>query len=79
MKNSDKSAFGEIEKVSDDLIINHGGLTKREYAAIQIAAGILSDAQNVPGLPRKPPGQWVAEQAVYVTDALMAELDKNKP
>lgn len=61
-------------------IVNHGesvragceGLTKREYAAIQIAAGIY--ASMAEGYSCSD--QVAAASAVRCADALLAELDK---
>ena len=49
---------------------NHCGLTKREMMAMHIAAGLISDPQVKT--------HQVAEDAVRVADALLAELERTK-
>lgn len=51
--------------------INQGGLTKREYFASQIVAGLLSN----------PNGRSndIAEDAVNLADSLIKELNKQPP
>ena len=50
------------------------GLTKREYVAIQLAAGMLADESADPGSTYPPNG--LAHRAVEFADALLAELAK---
>ena len=52
------------------------GLTKREYVAIQLAAGMLADESADPGSTYPPNG--LAHRAVEFADALLAELAKLK-
>ena len=52
----------------------HPGLTKREYVAIQLAAGMLADESADPGSTYPPNG--LAHRAVEFADALLAELAK---
>ena len=52
------------------------GLTKREYVAIQLAAGMLADESADPGSTYPPNG--LAHRAVEFADALLAELAKTK-
>jgi hypothetical protein len=54
-------------------ILEEGGLTKREYAAIEILAGIWSDSQSAGS------DEQLAAQAVKSADALLAELEKDQP
>ena len=50
---------------------NADNLTKREYAAIQIAAGFSADSgTRIEAIP---------EMAVSLADALLAELENNTP
>ena len=53
----------------------HYGLSKREYAAIQIAAGMAAYGDENAG-NYSPTG--IALQAVAVADMLLTELDKTK-
>lgn len=48
----------------------HYGLTKREYMAIQLMSGLLSDGETSPNS--------AAEHAVVAVDLLLIELNKNK-
>ncbi len=57
-------------------IDNKYGLTKREYVAIQLAAGMLADESADPGSTYPPNG--LAYRAVEFADALLAELAKTK-
>ena len=57
-------------------IDNKYGLTKREYVAIQLAAGMLADESADPGSTYPPNG--LAHRAVEFADALLAELAKLK-
>ena len=50
------------------------GLTKREYVAIQLAAGMLADESADSGSTYPPNG--LAHRAVEFADALLAELAK---
>ncbi len=50
------------------------GLTKREYVAIQLAAGMLADESADPESTYPPNG--LAYRAVEFADALLAELAK---
>ena len=54
--------------------ISASGLTKREYVAIQLAAGMLADESADPGSTYPPNG--LAHRAVEFADALLAELAK---
>ena len=55
-------------------LLNHYGLTKREYVAIQLAAGMLADESADPGSTYPP--NSLAYRAVEFADALLAELAK---
>ena len=55
-------------------IDNKYGLTKREYIATQLAAGMLADESADPGSTYPPNG--LAHRAVEFADALLAELAK---
>ena len=52
------------------------GLTKREYVAIQLAAGMLADESADPGSTYPPNG--LAHRAVEFADALLAALAQPK-
>ena len=57
-------------------IDNKYGLTKREYVAIQLAAGMLADESADPGSTYPPNG--LAHRAVEFADALLAALAQPK-
>lgn len=74
MTNPNEAAapFGQMHGVQPEY-----GLTKREYMASQILAGIVAGM-----LARKPsPATYasMAKDAVAQTDALIAELNKERP
>ena len=57
-------------------IDNKYGLTKREYIATQLAAGMLADESADPGSTYPPNG--LAHRAVEFADALLAALAQPK-
>ncbi len=65
MSMGDMQAFPVPASNGYDLV---PGLTKREYAAIQIAAGLATNARMAQ--------EDTVEIAVQITDALIAELEK---
>ena len=75
MRNRDRSAFPAGEQETGDL-------TKREYAAIHIAAGLHSnpgsrdDLINTARIRKVPVAQEIASRARYHADALFDELER---
>lgn len=67
MSDKDEPAFPTLNSTGESW--ETGGLTKREYAAIQIMAGFAANVGN-PTLER------AAQEAVRAADALLAELEK---
>ena len=74
MANRDQAAGGEMIRVGD-VQVSEGGLTKREYAAIQAMNGLLSTTD--------PVTDWtidgtrlIAEESAILADALFDELEK---
>lgn len=67
-RNGQESAFSlpHVPMPNGDISLGVPGLTKREYAAIQIAAG-LTDSYGA---------AFVAQRAVEIADALLRELAK---
>jgi hypothetical protein len=57
-----------------------GGLTKREYAAIGILAGLCSEVMSVNSKHGTPSGidKTLAQIAVAMADSLFAELERTK-
>jgi len=76
MSNKDEAAFPVLTGIYDNregscyLTESSGGLTKREYAAIQIMAGCSSNPDYICS------GKELAKVAVETADALLAELEK---
>ena len=60
----------------------HGGLTKREHAAIQIAAGLVSDSLTFQSChqageeisPKQKAHEVIANLSVKIADAILSEL-----
>ena len=76
-KYADEAAFPQEKQQTLDgkgLLPAQWGLTKREYMATQIAAGICSTG---PGWPSSSDGYAIAERAVDIADALLAALERN--
>lgn len=80
---SESNAFPEI-KTNRDLdppeTYSEGGLTKREYFAVKLMAGFMSDARNLTALIDAQPEaaiglhRHVAMEAVRFADALCSQL-----
>lgn len=79
MSNATDSAFPVPRQVREDgevLAYAEPGLTKREYAAIQIAASMCAGESEADGYWRD---ETLAKRAVARADALLAELAKVRP
>jgi hypothetical protein len=66
--------FPHFARPDGDIEWGFPRLTKREYVAIQLAAGMLADESADPGSTYPPNG--LAHRAVEFADALLAELAK---
>lgn len=75
MNNATESAFPNQPCVYPNGQVQEGtfGLTKREYIATQIVAGICASSRT---WPSASDSEYLAVTAVAVADALLAELAK---
>lgn len=72
MNNANELVTAHMELNPNGQPVNyHPGLTKKEHAAIQIMAGLISDG-NIKESPES-----FAEQSVKCAKALFAELEKD--
>lgn len=65
-----------------DVARMHGGLTKREWIAGQVLAGIAAPLIEAAGVAKEDPtvvARTIAHVSVGLTDALLAELAKVSP
>jgi len=92
MKNSDMPAMPLTGEAYQDFAGYDGtrrtsynpecqGLTKREYFAALALNGLMSDPRAaIESLPHgRELAEWVAEQALYASDALLEKLDSTQP
>ncbi len=63
-----------------DIIEHKYTPTRREYFAIRILQGLVSDHKTIDEISKinKPPEQYLAELAVMQADVLISELEKQK-
>lgn len=68
--NPDDLAYPIYAELPQGASISSRGLTKREFFASQILAGLVSTEKSI---------GWLPGQAVKLADQLIDELNKNQP